>query len=127
MYIGQYTDFTQTDSTDPTKYSWTKIKGETGAQGPIGPTGNPGQDALVLTITSSNGTIFKNNAGSTVLTAHVYKGGVEQSISEAGVCGSLGTIKWYKQGSSTAVKTGKTLTVTAADVTNSVVYTAQLE
>lgn len=32
-YIGQYTDFTQADSTDYKKYSWTKIKGETGAQG----------------------------------------------------------------------------------------------
>lgn len=27
-YIGTYTDYTQTDSTDPTKYSWSKIKGE---------------------------------------------------------------------------------------------------
>ena len=27
-YIGQYTDFVSTDSTDPTKYAWTKIKGE---------------------------------------------------------------------------------------------------
>lgn len=32
-YIGQYTDTTQADSTDPAKYSWTKIKGETGASG----------------------------------------------------------------------------------------------
>lgn len=30
LYIGQYTDYTQADSTDPTKYSWTKIKGEQG-------------------------------------------------------------------------------------------------
>ena len=33
LYIGQYTDFIQDDSTDPTKYSWTKIKGETGDTG----------------------------------------------------------------------------------------------
>lgn len=33
LYIGQYTDFTLADSTDPSKYSWTKIKGETGATG----------------------------------------------------------------------------------------------
>lgn len=33
LYIGQYTDFTQADSTDYTKYSWTKIKGETGTSG----------------------------------------------------------------------------------------------
>ena len=33
FYIGQYTDFTQEDSTDPTKYAWTKIKGENGKDG----------------------------------------------------------------------------------------------
>lgn len=32
-YIGQYTDTTQADSTDPTKYSWTKIKGDPGVAG----------------------------------------------------------------------------------------------
>ena len=44
-YIGQYVDFTQTDSTDYTKYNWTLIKGEkgnTGATGPTGPTGPKG-------------------------------------------------------------------------------------
>lgn len=33
LYIGQYTDFTSTDSTDYKKYSWTKIKGDTGSAG----------------------------------------------------------------------------------------------
>lgn len=33
LYIGQYTDYTPNDSTDPTKYSWTKIKGEPGTAG----------------------------------------------------------------------------------------------
>lgn len=33
LYIGQYTDYTPDDSTDPTKYSWTKIKGEQGNAG----------------------------------------------------------------------------------------------
>ena len=50
-YIGQYTDFTSADSTDPTKYSWTKIqgptgptgaKGDKGATGPQGPQGTQG-------------------------------------------------------------------------------------
>lgn len=44
-YIGQYTDFTQQDSTDPSKYTWSKIKGATGAQGlkgDPGATGLPG-------------------------------------------------------------------------------------
>lgn len=38
-YIGQYTDFIEADSTEPTKYSWTKIKGEVGEQGKTGATG----------------------------------------------------------------------------------------
>lgn len=33
LYIGQYTDYTPDDSTDPAKYSWTKIKGEQGTAG----------------------------------------------------------------------------------------------
>lgn len=42
LYIGQYTDFTPADSSDPTKYSWTKIKGETGDKGAKGDTGATG-------------------------------------------------------------------------------------
>ena len=43
LYIGQYTDYTQADSTDATKYTWTKIKGE---QGERGPQGAPGLDGI---------------------------------------------------------------------------------
>lgn len=42
LYIGQYTDYTQADSTDAAKYTWTKIKGEQGIQGPQGNTGATG-------------------------------------------------------------------------------------
>ena len=42
LYIGQYTDYTAADSTDPVKYSWTRIKGETGATGPKGDKGDTG-------------------------------------------------------------------------------------
>lgn len=42
LYIGQYTDYTVADSTDPVKYSWTRIKGETGATGPKGDKGDTG-------------------------------------------------------------------------------------
>lgn len=131
---------TPTATTTKNKYMWsyqktTYTNGQTvsstpaiiGTHGATGATGSAGADAIALTITSSNGTIFKNNSGSTVLTAHVFKGAVEQTITDVGVCGSLGSIKWYKQGSTTPIKTSKTLTVSAADVTNSVVYTAQLE
>lgn len=100
-------------------------QGIQGEQGKQGETGAAGADALTVVVTASNGTVFKNNSGSTILTAHVYKGGVEQSITDVGVCGSLGSIKWYKGG--TAVATAKTLTVSAGDVTNSQAYTCQLE
>ena len=39
LYIGQYTDFTQADSTDRTRYSWSKIKGEQGQAGSNGKDG----------------------------------------------------------------------------------------
>lgn len=38
LYIGQYTDTTKEDSTDPTKYTWSKIKGDPGADGKPGRT-----------------------------------------------------------------------------------------
>lgn len=48
-YIGQYSDDVEDDSTDPTKYKWTKIKGETGDQGPQGETGSRGTGTLKIT------------------------------------------------------------------------------
>ena len=41
-YMGTYTDFTQADSTDPTKYKWSLIKGADGANGAPGPQGVQG-------------------------------------------------------------------------------------
>lgn len=41
-YIGQYVDFEIQDSTTPSDYKWTKVKGETGPQGATGPAGEPG-------------------------------------------------------------------------------------
>lgn len=124
LYIGQYTDFVSADSTDYKKYSWSKIKGETGAQGPQGDKGNPGADALSLVIISSNGNIFKNTTIATTLSAHVYKGGVEVTGS---ALNALGTIKWYKDGATAAMATGSTLTINPGDVTNNANYSAQLE
>lgn len=45
-YIGTYVDFTQADSTDPSDYKWTKIKGEPGVTGDPGPAGKDGVDGL---------------------------------------------------------------------------------
>lgn len=123
QYLWTKTVITYTDNATTTSYS-VGMKGATGAKGD---TGAAGADAITMSITSSNGTVFKNNSGSTILTAHVYKGGVEQTVTDAGVCGSLGSVKWYKGTSTTAVATAKTLTVSASDVSNAVAYTCQLE
>lgn len=122
-YIWCYQKIEYTTSSTPTNTTPAII----GTHGATGATGAAGADAITVSVTSSNGTVFKNSSGSTVLTAHVYKGGVEQSITDAGVCGSLGSIKWYVGSSTTAVATSKTLTVQASSVTNAVVYTCQLE
>lgn len=122
-------------SVNPGQYLWTKTvftytNGGTATQYSVakqGNTGVAGADAITVSITSSNGTVFKNNSGSTVLTAHVYKGAVEQTVADNGTVSGLGTIKWYTVGSDTAVATAKTLTVSANDVDNTQAYTCQLE
>jgi len=93
-------------------------------KGTNGINGTNGKDAITMTITSSGGTIFKNTAIATTLTAHVYKGGVEVTGS---ALSSLGAIKWYKDGGTTAVATGSTYTIGAGDVSNKATFSAQLE
>lgn len=86
--------------------------------------GSDGEDAINLVVTSSNGLIFKNTAIATVLTAHVYKGGLEVTGS---ALTALGTIKWYKDGATSSMATGQTLTITAGNVSDKATYVAQLE
>lgn len=95
------------------------------SKGVKGDKGAAGADAIIISITSSSGTIFKNNSGTTILTAHVYKGGVEQAINTNGVCGSLGTVKWYK--GTSLISAASAINVSAADVNNTQIYTCQLE
>lgn len=126
MYLNTetYNTYRCTTAGAATKAKWVyvnNIKGETGA---AGPQGDPGADAITMSITSSNGMIFKNSAIETTLTAHVFKAGVEVTGS---ALTALGTIKWYKDGETDPVSTGQTLNVTAGDVTNKATYVAQLE
>jgi len=111
--------FTCDSKTFVRKFVWSKaITGATGA------TGAAGADAITLVITSSGGTIFKNTAIATTLTAHVYKAGVELTDTQIG---ALGTIKWYKDGGTTADSTGITKSISAGDVVNKAVFEARLE
>lgn len=119
------------------QYLWTKIvitytdnttsdpAYSVAAHGATGQTGAKGEDAIAVTITSSNGTVFKNSSGSTVLTAHVYVGGVEKTINDNGTCTGYGTIKWYE--GDTYKQSSKTYTVSAASVLSTLSVTAKLE
>ena len=123
QYLWTKTEVTYSDGTKTTSYSVSR-NGTNGQDGQDGADGQDGQDALAMVITSSNGSIFKNTDIATTLTAHVYKGAAEVTGS---ALTALGTIKWYKDGGTTAVATGTTLTINPGDVTNNAVYTAQLE
>lgn len=114
QYLWTKTVVTYSDGESTTSYSVSRN----------GTNGTNGADAITISITSSNGTIFKNTSIATTLTAHVYKAGVEVTGS---ALTALGTIKWYKDGGTTAVATGQTLTIDAGDVTNKATYVAQLE
>lgn len=51
-FVGTYTDYIADDSTDPSKYTWAKLRGEQGPKGekgdtgPRGPQGLPGKDGV---------------------------------------------------------------------------------
>lgn len=117
--------FTCNSQTFTKKFTWSKaMTGATGAKGDKGDQGAAGDDAIQLVIIPSAGTTFKNNTGSNVLTAHVFVGGTEVTGS---ALAALGTIKWYKGDDYLTGKDGTSLTVSAADVTNSETYEARLE
>ena len=63
-------------------------------------------------IVTDNGIVFKNGEGITTLTASVMDGGSDLTDSLA--------IQWYKDG--TAVATGKTLEVSASEISDKAVY-----
>lgn len=126
QFLWTKTVVTYSDGKSTTSYS-VSYKGTNGTNGKDGADGADGADAITVTITASNGTVFKNSSGSTVLTAHVFVGGVEQTVDDNGTVGSLGSIKWYVGSSTTASSTSKTITVNASAVTNTLVYAAQLE
>jgi len=84
--------------------------------------GARGDDPYTLSITSSAGTVFRNNAGTTTLTCHVFQAGAELATVPSGMA-----VKWYKDGTYLTGKDGLTLAVSASDVDSKAVYCARLE
>lgn len=63
-YIGTYVDYTQTDSTDPKKYTWSRFQGVQGAQGIPGVNGSNGKTSyLHIKYSNDGGKTFTGNAG----------------------------------------------------------------
>ena len=73
------------------------ISDEAGQPGPPGPTGPSGEDAVVLTIDSSNGNTFKNNSVNTVLTVTIYKGTIiiNNLVHLKEIFGNTAYLQWY--------------------------------
>lgn len=68
-YFGSYTDHTEADSTDPTKYNWSLIKGDKGDTGAKGDTGDKGDkgdkgdSATAYSLIVSHAAIAKSVSG----------------------------------------------------------------
>ena len=110
-YIGTYTDFTEADSKTYTDYIWSRLKGDTGADG-ISP--------INLVIESSNGYQFKNNIINTTFTAKLY-----QDNKEIDKDGAQYAYVWSKVNSGGTVDTTwnlahqtsqKSVTITNSDI-----------
>lgn len=92
-------------ATDGTSYEdWTTIMSISD--------GEKGEDALTLVITSSGGNYFRNNQGSTILTARLFRAGIEIDKYETEDYIYIWSDPNYPSWS----YTGKNLTVTAEDV-----------
>lgn len=69
-YIGTYVDFTEADSSDPSKYTWARfqgLQGEKGTQGIPGTNGTNGKTTyLHIKYSNDGGKNFTSNSGETV-------------------------------------------------------------
>ena len=78
------------------------------------------KDSMIeVIITSSNGNIFKNNQGNTVLTCTVLQGNND-------ITSSVNSYVWKKDGTVISNATTRTLTVNATDVDATAVYTCDI-
>lgn len=70
IYIGTYVDYTQEDSTDPSKYTWSRFQGVQGPQGTQGIPGTNGTNGktsyLHIKYSNDGGKTFTTNGGEDV-------------------------------------------------------------
>lgn len=115
-YLWTRTTITYTDERTPTKsYS-------------VAAYGQDGIDTITLSVGSSNGWQITGSNITTTLTAKVFKGITEKTISSAGVVAdSLGTVKWYKTNTSSTPTSSNSISVSEGSSVDKVIYIVQLE
>ena len=128
LYLGVYTDNTAADSTSPSAYSWTKIKGEQGEKGDKGEKGDAGTSVTVSKIeygtstsASSQPSSWSTSApssltkGSWLWVKTTYSNG-DSAITKSyvGTDGEDGTSVYVKS----STKSGDTTTIVITDGTN---------
>lgn len=127
-YLGTCSDYTEADPTDPGAYTWARFAGK------------DGQDAIVLTISSVNGNMFKNTGISTILTAVITMGAqtIDTSAKMQAALGVDAYLEWSEKKAgelefSTLARNdprisdgGFMLTVNVNDVTNKSTFKCDL-
>lgn len=127
----------EADISDPSVYTWSKVEGEIGGQGPPGA---DGKDAIMLQIDSANGTQFKNTGIATTLTVTIRYG--DKTITKASqmyeAFGSSAYLTWSEKkmgeteftplasGDSRIGDNGFYLTIGADDVNEKSVFECEL-
>ena len=106
-YSEDKTDFTSS-------YSVSKL----GLDGADGKPGNDGEDAWTVMIIALNGTIIKNQSGSTTLECRIYRGGVDISNSNDYDF----TYAWTREGDSTILSTEYQYIVNGAAIESIAIY-----
>ncbi len=87
----------------------------------------------VIDLTDGYSVILTNDSHTFLGTTTSVNGTQTTTTQVMALCGSeqvpctVGTIKWYKDGGTTAVATGATYTIGAGDITNKATFSAQLE
>lgn len=123
MYIGDENRFLAfyTDTDDNNKKKLRLKASEVIFEGADGEDVNTKDSMVEVVITSSNGTVFKNHQGTTILTCTVYQG--ENNLSESQSVAI--DYAWYKNNQLLG-QTTRSITVNASDVDSKAVFTCKV-
>ena len=105
-YIGFAKTDTNVQPTESNAYRWSLMKGRDGTDG---------DDAYTFIVKSSNGDVFRNNNGSTVITLYIYKSDMQHMTAAQFEAEAGGTLKWFKDEVPTTGTTGQITSSTDSD------------